>query len=227
MKRTIPLLALLALPAFAENAAPSAASASEAPAAAPAPAAVEAAPAAAESAVAAPAADENAAPERPKVRPGPPPRGREMTPEMKAYVDRLEAIRRARDEQARAAAQAEKDIDARKTALAAEDEKVGELAKTVAELRASLEEAEKALAAAYAADEAIVALEAKKAEAEAARDAKQREMHAAVAAAMDERAARFHGPRPGAPVRIPASAGLPAKDAPAAAPAPAPAPAAE
>lgn len=198
MKHPLLLFAFLTLPALAQDAAPSVA-----PAPAPAEAAVE----------------------RPKVRPGPPPRGREMAPEMKAYVDRLEAIRRARDEQARAAAQAEKDIDARKTALAAEDETVGELAKTVADLRASLEEAEKALAAAYAADEAIVALEAKKAEAEKARDAKQREMHAAVAAAMDERAARFHGPRPGMPIRTPAP--VPAPASPAAAPAPAPAAPAE
>ena len=215
---------MLALPAFAEDAAPSA----EPAPVAPAPAAVEAAPAATEGSVAAPAsgetaAAEDAAPERPKVRPGPLPRGREMPPEMKAYVDRLEAIRKARDEQARAAAQAEKDIDARKAALAAEDEKVGELAKTVADLRASLDEAEKALAAAYAADETLVALEAKKTEAETARDAKQREMHAAVAAAMDERAARFHGPRPVAPVRAPAPAAVPARGAPAAQPASAPA----
>ena len=143
--------------------------------------------------------DATPAPERGSVRPGRAPRGREMTPEMRAYVDRLDAIRLARDEQARIAVQAESDIQARKETLASENEKVGELARKAAELRASLEEVEKALADAYAADEALVALESKKEAAEKARDDKQREMHAAVAAAMDERTARFRTPRPAAP----------------------------
>ena len=221
MKRLLPLLSMLALPALAQGSLPSAEPAAETPAVMPAPTAVGAASAADEGAVAVPASDEGVAPARPKVRPGPVPRGREMTPEMKAYVDRLEAIRKARDEQARAAAQAEKDIDARKTALAEEDEKVGELAKAVSDLRASLEEAEKALAEAYAADETLAALEAKKADAEKERDAKQREMHAAVAAAMDARAARSRNPRPvpGTPVAPAARPQAPAPVAPTSVPA--------
>ena len=115
---------------------------------------------------------------------------------MRAYVERLEAIRVARDEQARAAIQAEKDIETRKTALAGENEDVKALVDKIAELRESLDEAEKKLAEFYAKDEALASLEAKKADAEKERDAKQREMHAAVAAAMDERAARFRVPPP-------------------------------
>lgn len=210
MKRHLPLLALLALPAFAQDAA----STPEAPAAAPV---------AAEGAVAAPASAEDAAPERPKVRPGPLPSGRKMTPEMKAYVDRLEALRVARDEQARAAIQAEKDIEARKTALAGENEDVKALVDKIAELRDSLAESEKALAEFYAKDEALASLEAKKADAEKERDAKQREMHAAVAAAMDERAARFRVPPPDPGEDSVLS--VPPLPAPAPAPAEAPAPA--
>ncbi len=179
-----------------------------------------------EAPVAAPAAPEpaEAAPERPQVRPGPLPRGREMPPEMRAYVDRLEAIRLARDEQARAAAQAAKDIEERKTALAAENEDVKAAVDKVAELRDALSAAEKTLSEFYAKDEALAALETKKADAEKARDDKQREMNSAVAAAMDERAARFRTPRP-----APGAPGAPAvrPSVPAPAPAPAPVPAAK
>lgn len=215
MKRILPLFALLALPAVADEPA-AAGPAPVAPApAAPAPAAAEAAP------VAAPAGE--AVPERPKVRPGPMPHGRNMTPEMRAYVDRLETIRLARDEQARTALQASKEIEARKEALAAENEDVKTLVGKIAEFRESLAAAEKELAALYSADEALAALEAKKADAEKARDEKQREMNASVAAAMDERAARFNAPRP-APRPAPrAPAPRPAAAAPSSEPTPAPA----
>ena len=204
------LFASVATLAFAAEPAASGRGASD-----PAPAPAAAQPA--ENADSAPSAESES------VRPGRAPRGRELTPEMRAYVDRLEAIRKARDEQALAAAQAERDIGARKAALAAADEEVKSLVDKVSELREALAAAEKALEERYAADEALVALETKKTEAEKARDAKQREMHAAVAAAMDERAARFHGPRPVAPVRAPAPAAVPARGAPAAQPASAPA----
>lgn len=206
MKRILPLFALLALPAVADEPAP-AGPAPVAPASAAAEAALEAAPAG------------EAVPERPKVRPGPMPHGRNMTPEMRAYVDRLETIRLARDEQARTAFQASKEIEARKEALAVENKDVKALVGKIAGLRESLAAAEKELAALYSADEALSALEAKKADAEKERDAKQREMNASVAAAMDERAARFHGQRP-AP-RAPAP--RPAAAAPSSEPAPAPA----
>ena len=172
------LAALAVLPVFADDPAP-AAPAPEAPAAAPA----------------APEASTNAVRAvRPRPQPGP--QNRRIPPEMRAYVERLEAIRVARDEQARAAIQAEKDIETRKTALAGENEDVKALVDKIAELRESLDEAEKKLAEFYAKDEALASLEAKKADAEKERDAKQREMHAAVAAAMDERAARFRVPPP-------------------------------
>ena len=180
MKRLLPILAFFALPAFAQQEA----------APAPAPAEAAAVPTAAAETVSAP----DAAP-RPKVRPGP--NNRAMTPEMKAYVDRLDAIRKDRDEQARIADRAEKDAEARKESLAAENEEVGALAKKAAELREALAETERKLAEAYAADETLAGLAAKKEAAEKARDDKQRELHAVVAAAMDERAARFRQPRPG------------------------------
>ena len=209
MKRHLPLLALLALPAFAQDAAPT----PEAPAAAPV---------AAEGAVAAPEASTNAVRAvRPRPQPGP--QNRSLPPEMRAYVEHLEAIRLARDEQARAAIQAEKDIEARKTALAGENEDVKALVDKIAELRDSLAESEKALAEFYAKDEALASLEAKKADAEKERDAKQREMHAAVAAAMDERAARFRVPPPDPGEDSVLS--VPPLPAPAPAPAEAPAPA--
>ena len=125
-----------------------------------------------------------------------------MTPEMQAYVDRLEAIRVARDEQARLVAQTEREMEARKDALASENEDVKALVDRIAELRESLAAAETALAELYAADETLVSLEARRSNAEAERDAKQREMHSVIAAAMDARAARSRNPRPvpGTPV---------------------------
>ena len=184
MNRFLPLIALLAFPAVAEESASSV----------PAPVAPEAA----TNAVAAPAGAEEADPGRPMVRPGLPPRGREMTPEMRAYVDRLEAIRIARDEQARIVAQSARDIAARKEALAAENKDVKELVDRIAELRETLAAAETSLAELYAADETLVSLEARRAEAETERDARQREMHSAVAAAMEERADRFRSGAPAA-----------------------------
>ena len=174
--------------------------------AAPALFADELAPAAAD----APAAKMSGA-QQESVRPGP--QNRNMTPEMKAYVERLESIRKDRDERARAAVQAEKDMEARKGAIAEEDEAVGALVKTVAELRASLEAAEKKLAEIYAADETLVGLEKKKQDAEKGRDDKQRELNATVAAAMQERAARFRSAPQGQGFAAPA---LPAAETPSA-----------
>lgn len=199
------LASLAVLPVFADDPAP-AAPAPEAPAAAPA----------------APEASTNAVRAvRPRPQPGP--QNRRIPPEMRAYMERLEALRVARDEQARAAIQAEKDIEARKTALAGENEDVKALVDKIAGLRESLAESEKSLAEFYAKDEDLSSLEAKKADAEKERDAKQREMHAAVAAAMDERAARFRVPPPDPGEDSVLS--VPPLPAPAPAPAEAPAPA--
>lgn len=114
---------------------------------------------------------------------------RAMTPEMKEYIAKLDAIRLERDAQARAVVKADKDIDARKDALAEENEDVKALVEKAAGLRAELEEAEKALDEIWDADEKIAQLRDARTAAENARTAKQFEMQAAVQAAMRGRAA--------------------------------------
>ena len=114
---------------------------------------------------------------------------RVMTPEMKEYIAKLDAIRLERDAQARAVIQADKDIEARKDALAEENEEVKSLVDKAAELRAELEETEKKLDEVWDADEKIAQLRDARKAAEHARAAKQFELQSSVQAAMRARAA--------------------------------------
>ena len=165
MKRIFPLIALLVLPALSQDATPAAAGAPET---APADASGR---------------------DRSLTRPGR--SDRVMTPEMKEYIAKLDAIRLERDAQAHAAAKAEKDIESRKDALAEEKEDVKALVDKAAELRAELAETEKALEAIWDADEKIAQLRDARKAAENARAAKQFEMQSAVQAAMRGRATRL------------------------------------
>lgn len=165
-KSLVAALAVLAvLPVLADD---------SAPAAAPAPA---------------PAAADASGIDRSLVRPGR--SDRVMTPEMKEYIAKLDAIRLERDAQAIAAAKAEKDIEARKDALAEEKEDVKALVDKAAELRAELAETEKALEAIWDADEKIAQLRDARKAAESARAKKQFEMQSAVQAAMRARSTRL------------------------------------
>ena len=114
-------------------------------------------------------------------RPVPGRSDRTMTPEMQEYIARLEKIRHERDAQARAALKADRDIEERKDAIAESDEKVKVLVDKAAELRASLEETEKALSEVWDADEEILRLH---------------EMQTAVQAAMRARSASEKGGAP-------------------------------
>lgn len=122
-------------------------------------------------------------------RPVPGRSDRTMTPEMQEYIARLEKIRLERDAQARAALKADRDIEERKDAIAEADEQVKALVDKAAELRAALEETEKALSEVWDADEEILRLRSVRVAAEAARVAKQHEMQTAVQAAMRARSA--------------------------------------
>ena len=165
-KSLVAALAVLAvLPVLADD---------SAPAAAPAPA---------------PAAADASGIDRSLARPGR--SDRVMTPEMKEYIAKLDAIRLERDAQAIAAAKAEKDIEARKDALAEEKEDVKALVDKAAELRAELAETEKALEAIWDADEKIAQLRDARKAAESARAKKQFEMQSAVQAAMRARSTRL------------------------------------
>lgn len=126
----------------------------------------------------------------PPARPAPGRSDRPMTPEMREYVAKLEKIRLERDGFARSAIQAEKDIKARKEAIAGENEDVKALVEKAAELRAALEETEKALDEAWDADERIVLLRKTREDSEAARAAKNRELQFAVQTAMRARSGR-------------------------------------
>ena len=119
---------------------------------------------------------------------------RAMSPEMKEYIAKLDSIRLERDAQARAVIKADKDIEARKTALAEENEDVKALVEKAAELRAELEETEKALSEIWDADEKIAQLRDARKAAEQTRAVKQFEMQAAVQAAMRGRAALLGSP---------------------------------
>ena len=166
------LAALAVLPVFADD---------------PAPAAAAAVPAAAAEASAEPPARD-----RSLTQPGR--SDRAMSPEMKEYVAKLDAIRLERDAQARAVVKADKDIEARKPALAEENEDVKALVDKAAELRTELEETEKALGEVWDADEKIAQLRDARKAAEQARAARQFEMQSAVQAAMRGRAALLGSP---------------------------------
>lgn len=112
---------------------------------------------------------------------------RKMSPEMKQYIDRLATIRNARDKKAKEAVDAASGIETRKAAMAEENEDVKKLADEITELSAKLAEAQKALDAIYAEDDAIKTLTVQKTAAENERDAKQRELNTAVATAMHQR----------------------------------------
>ena len=122
------------------------------------------------------------------IDPAAPPSGPRPPSRMDEYRARLQAMADERAAHARAAEEAAQALEARRAALAEENEEVGALVAEVADLEARLETARTKLQGFYDADETISELVVRREAEQAARDKSHRDLQTAIAAAMMSRA---------------------------------------
>lgn len=195
MKRSIPLLAVLALPAFAQEPAPAAAPA-PGPAPASAPAAKPALP----------------APGRVLLPHGP--KWDALPAEEKEHIRKMAEFKAARDEAEQELLRLDDEAQDRKDAICKENEEAGKLRARIAELQEEFAAATNALEKIYREDEALKAIADRIEPARKAVEASQKSLNREVVAAMHKRMAAQRAawdkdhPAPTTPEEQAAAAGM-------------------
>ena len=124
----------------------------------------------------------------PSIDPAAPPSGPRPASRMDEYRARLQAMADERAAHARAAAEAAEAIEARRAALAGENEEVAALVAEVADLESRLKAARAKLQGFYDADGSLTELSARRDAEQAARDKSHHDLQVAISAAMMSRA---------------------------------------